>query len=310
MTPDRMVIDEARRTFTYLNLYGYLTDAVVVNRVFPAEVGPYFGAWRERQEATVATCATAFAPVPVLRAPFFGEEVVGAAMLDELGDALFAGGGAAAVLHDKVTEELVLGTDGATLRLDLPFARKGDVALKKLGRELVVRVDGAKRTLLLPPKLEDYPATGARLDEGVLHVTFDAPPEPADPLHDLRAHVRATQAAAERLAGEAADARAPSARTDRRPSGWATAGERAGVRDELDELAAVLRSLQGLVPAELQGQVAEVLRQVLLLVRAILDFWVDRSRRVGEGAARAGAPRRPGRPGHPRQLSGRDRPSQ
>src|SRR5512133_1768403 len=45
MTPERMVVDEARRTFTYLNLYGYLTDAVVVNRVFPEEVGPYFGAW-------------------------------------------------------------------------------------------------------------------------------------------------------------------------------------------------------------------------------------------------------------------------
>src|SRR3954453_10007795 len=178
MTPDRMVIDEARRTFTYLNLYGYLTDAVVCNRIFPSDVGPYFGAWRERQEATVATVREAFAPVPVLRAPFFGEEVVGAAMLDELGDALFARADAAAVLHDKVTEELVLGTDGATLRLDLPFARKGDVGLKKLGRELVVRVDGAKRTLLLPPRLEDYPATGARLDEGGLHVTFDAPPRP------------------------------------------------------------------------------------------------------------------------------------
>ena len=50
MTPDRMVVDEARRTFTYLNLYGYLTDAVVVNRVFGAEVGDYFGAWRERQQ--------------------------------------------------------------------------------------------------------------------------------------------------------------------------------------------------------------------------------------------------------------------
>src|SRR6478736_2997727 len=46
MTPDRMVVDEARRTFTYLNLYGFLTDAVVVNRLFPAEVGDYFGPWR------------------------------------------------------------------------------------------------------------------------------------------------------------------------------------------------------------------------------------------------------------------------
>ena len=54
MTPDRLVIDEARRTFTYLNLYGYLTDAVIVNRVFPAEVGDYFGAWRERQQRRLA----------------------------------------------------------------------------------------------------------------------------------------------------------------------------------------------------------------------------------------------------------------
>ena len=89
MTPDRMVIDEARRTFTYLNLYGYLTDAVIVNRVFPEQVGDYFGAWRERQQEERGVEA-AFAPVPVLPAPFFGEEVVWPATLDRLGDALEA----------------------------------------------------------------------------------------------------------------------------------------------------------------------------------------------------------------------------
>src|SRR3954464_3012506 len=89
MTPDRLVIDEARRTFTYLNLYGYLTDAVVVNRVFPEEVGAYFGGWRERQQRHLADVEAAFAPVPVLRAPYFEEEVVGAAMLDRPGDAGF-----------------------------------------------------------------------------------------------------------------------------------------------------------------------------------------------------------------------------
>src|ERR1700754_4023350 len=89
MTPDRMVVDEARRTFTYLNLYGYLTDAVVVNRVFGAEVGDYFGAWRDRQQAQLVAVRDAFAPVPVLQAPYFEEEVVGGAMLDRLGEALF-----------------------------------------------------------------------------------------------------------------------------------------------------------------------------------------------------------------------------
>jgi arsenite-transporting ATPase len=175
MTPDRLVIDEARRTFTYLNLYGYLTDAVVVNRVFPPDVGAYFGAWRERQQERLRDVRAAFAPVPVLCAPYFEEEVVGAAMLDRLGEALFAGHDAAGVLHEHLTQELVVGDDGAHLRLDLPFADRGDVSLKKIGLELVVRVDGHKRTLMLPPALGDYQPRGAALRDGALQVTFDAP---------------------------------------------------------------------------------------------------------------------------------------
>ncbi|MEA2267798.1 MAG: arsenite/tail-anchored protein-transporting ATPase [Solirubrobacteraceae bacterium] len=175
MTPDRLVIDEARRTFTYLNLYGYLTDAVVVNRVFPAEVGDYFGAWRERQQQHLADVEAAFAPVPVLRAPYFEEEVVGTAMLDRLGDAVFAGHDAAATLHRRLTQELEVGPDGARLRLDLPFAKKGDVSLKKIGLELVVRVDGHKRTLMLPPALGDFRPAGATFADGSLLVTFDGP---------------------------------------------------------------------------------------------------------------------------------------
>src|SRR3954449_9476286 len=175
MNPDRMVIDEARRTFTYLNLYGYLTDAVVVNRVFPEEVGAYFGAWRERQLDALADVQAAFAPVPVLRAPYFEEEVVGAAMLDRLGDAAFAGVDAAALLHRALTQELVVSEDEARLRLDLPFADKGDISLKKIGLELVVRVDGHKRTLMLPPALDEYRPSGAAFEGGSLQVTFDGP---------------------------------------------------------------------------------------------------------------------------------------
>src|SRR5579875_2307889 len=84
MNPDRMVIGEAMRTFTYLNLYGYLTDAVIVNRLFPADVGDYFSAWRAVQEEHLELVRSAFAPVPVLCAPYFPEEVVGATMLDRL----------------------------------------------------------------------------------------------------------------------------------------------------------------------------------------------------------------------------------
>jgi arsenite/tail-anchored protein-transporting ATPase len=174
MTPDRMVIAEAMRTFTYLNLYGYLTDAVVVNRVFPEEVdGTYFGAWREVQAEQLALVESGFAPVPILPAPYFEQEVLGDAMLDRLADALFTGREPAGVLHDRLAQELSLTDGGAELRLDLPFARKGDVSLRKIGLELVVRVDGHKRTIVLPGALAGFKPTGAALNDGSLVVAFE-----------------------------------------------------------------------------------------------------------------------------------------
>jgi arsenite/tail-anchored protein-transporting ATPase len=173
MTPDRMVVAEAMRTFTYLNLYGYLCDAVVVNRVFPANVGEYFGAWRAVQAEQLADVEASFAPVPVLQAPFFEQEVLGAPMLDRLSGALFDGRDAGAVLHDRLAQELALDGSRAELRLDLPFVSKGDVALRKIGLELVVRVDGYKRTIVLPGVLAGFKPTSAKLNEGSLVVGFE-----------------------------------------------------------------------------------------------------------------------------------------
>jgi arsenite-transporting ATPase len=106
MNPDKMVIGEAMRTFTYLNLYGYLTDAVIVNRIFPSDVGDYFAGWRRLQEEHLELVEAAFSPVPVLRAPYFEHEVVGAEMLDRLAASLFqsAGRDPAEVLHDTLTQ--------------------------------------------------------------------------------------------------------------------------------------------------------------------------------------------------------------
>ncbi len=175
MNPERIVIGEAMRTFTYLNLYGYLTDAVVVNRLFPADVGDYFAAWRERQQEELALVESAFAPVRVLQAPYFAQEVQGREMLDTLGDVLFADAEPAAVLSDRLAQTLELSDDGARLRIELPFAEKGDISLKKIGSELVVRVDGRKRAIALPPAFAGLSPRGASFEDGHLEVAFDAP---------------------------------------------------------------------------------------------------------------------------------------
>jgi arsenite-transporting ATPase len=173
MNPDKMVIGEAMRTFTYLNLYGYLTDAVIVNRIFPDEVGEYFAAWRRVQEEHLELVHSAFAPVPVLCAPYFEQEVVGPGMLDRLRAELFADADPAAVLHHALAQELEVLEDGASLRLDLPFAEKGDISLKKIGLELVVGVDGQRRTIMLPPAMAAMRPAAATFEDGALQIRFD-----------------------------------------------------------------------------------------------------------------------------------------
>jgi arsenite/tail-anchored protein-transporting ATPase len=174
MNPDRMVIREAMRTFTYLNLYGYLTDAVVVNRLFPPDVdGGYFAAWRGVQQEHMELVSSAFSPVPILQAPFFDQEVIGPEMLDRLGDELFADREAGALLHQELSQELVADNGSATLRLPIPFVEKADIHLKKIGLEVIVRVGGQKRTIILPPAMAAYRPRTARFEGGALEVLFE-----------------------------------------------------------------------------------------------------------------------------------------
>ena len=171
MNADRMVVKEAMRTFTYLNLYGYLTDAVVVNRLLPAD--GYFAAWSEIQGEQLELVRSAFEPVPVLTAPYLEREVIGPEMLDRLAGEVFGELDPAAVLHSELSQQLVTDNGRATLRVKVPFAEKGDLSLKKIGLEVIVRVGSQKRTIMLPPALAAYSANGARFEDGALEIAFE-----------------------------------------------------------------------------------------------------------------------------------------
>lgn len=174
MNPDRMVIREAMRTFTYLNLYGYLTDAVIVNRVLPAEVAEgYFSAWRKKQSEHMELVRSGFSPIPILAAPYYQHEVVGAEMLDLLGEDLFCEVDAHEVLHSELSQGLSSENGRATLRLVLPFAEREEIGLKKVGLEVIVSVGPQKRTIILPSAMAAYDTSGARFEDGALEVYFE-----------------------------------------------------------------------------------------------------------------------------------------
>jgi arsenite/tail-anchored protein-transporting ATPase len=176
LNPEKMVIAEARRTYTYLNLFGYHVDAVLVNRLLPDDVrDPWFDGWKAAQAEHLRSVHDSFAPVPVLRAPLFEREPVGVELLRRLGDALYGDAAADAVLHRD--DPLRFRTDGAgyVLELALPFVGKGDIDLLARGDELYVKVGAYTRSVLMPAALRRYELAGAAMDGGRLTVRFVPP---------------------------------------------------------------------------------------------------------------------------------------
>ena len=122
VNPERMVIREAKRAYTYLQLYGYGVDAVLINRIWPEAIrGTVFGKYVEAQQAYVEEIEDSFAPVPVLRVPHLGEEVYGPALLAQVGQALYAANDPAAVLYEHATHTLEQDGEAYHFSIHLPL---------------------------------------------------------------------------------------------------------------------------------------------------------------------------------------------
>jgi arsenite-transporting ATPase len=181
VNPEKMVIAEARRTYTYLGLFGYRVDAVVVNRVLPADViDPYFGKWKDIQAEHLATVHESFEPVPILTARLFDREMVGVPLLREMGDEVYGDLDAADILfRDDPIRVRKRGT-GYVLTMRLPFASREDMDIHRRGEELYVRVGSYKRNLILPQSLKRMTVREANFAGDHLEILFGREPRPAE----------------------------------------------------------------------------------------------------------------------------------
>ena len=172
--PEKMVLKESQRAFMYFNLYGLCVDAVIMNRVLPPEVrDEYFGRWRATQERYIEEARSYFAPVPLLQVPLADDEVLGAEDLRALARKIY-GDEDPSKAYMKERPYKFSKEDGVyKLRVKLPFLSKEDVDLAKAGDELVIRIGGFKRHVVLPRSMVGREPNGAKLDGDVLTVTFE-----------------------------------------------------------------------------------------------------------------------------------------
>ncbi len=168
---EKMVIAEARRAYTYLNLYDYRVDAVIVNRLLPDEVSdPYFEKWREAQGRHLALIEESFSPVPIFTARLFDREMYGLEALAALAEDVFDDEDPLRVFFRGAAHDIVKSNGGYEVVLNLPLVDKKRVDLSKKGTELLIRVGGYKRNVLLPDSMVSFRAAGAKVEGDKLRV--------------------------------------------------------------------------------------------------------------------------------------------
>lgn len=173
VNPEKMVIKEAQRSFTYLNIYDFNVDAVVVNRVIPENVtDDYFKVWKDIQRKYREEIIESFMPIPIYYAPLFETEVVGMAMLERMAKEVFKGEDPVEIKYNGRAQKVDKEGEDYILAIDMPFMDKKDLALNQKGDQLIIKAGNIKRNITLPRTLLDFSIKKAKFEEEKLKIWF------------------------------------------------------------------------------------------------------------------------------------------
>jgi arsenite-transporting ATPase len=170
LTPEAVVVAEARRTLTSLSLYGYRVDAVIANRVFPRDgADEWRQGWVTAQGRHLTAIHESFSPLPILTVPYLAAEPIGTEALGEVAEDLY--GTADTFARPTAPPPMTIGAD--ELVLALPLAGKEEVDLARKGDELIVTAGSHRRVIALPAALARRTVSTAALHDGHLRVRFE-----------------------------------------------------------------------------------------------------------------------------------------
>jgi arsenite-transporting ATPase len=174
---EKMVLRETQRAFVYFTLHGLTVDHIIVNRLLPESVqDPFFAAWRDSQRATLAEIIRYFNPVPTKQVPLFAHEVLGYDRLKAMAQQLYGPAeDPSLVTRDTPPYSFARAGDHYEVRLNMPFAVKGEVGLFKKNDELVVEVGTIRRHIGLPTTMTNLVPVKAQLNERILVVEMKEP---------------------------------------------------------------------------------------------------------------------------------------
>ena len=172
-TPEKIVIKEAQRSFSFLHLFDYNVDAIIINKIFPdSSIGGYFSQWGKLQQQGIQQVEDSFKGIPVFKMELKSKELRTIEMLTEVGESLYGEKGAEDVLFKEKIFEVTKEETGYKLSIHMPFVDKSEMELAHNGDELTLSIKNEKRSFTLPNKLVNKEITGAKYNQDHLEISF------------------------------------------------------------------------------------------------------------------------------------------
>ncbi len=171
--PERMVIQEAKRAFTYLNLYSYNVDAIVVNRILPQQAGTagsVFEQYVQSQEKYLLDIEESFQPLPIFKVEHQGKEVFGLELLQSIADTIYKEHNPADIFHKESPFQVNEFPDFYKISMFLPFIKEEEFKVEKYGDELLIILAGRKKSILLPRFANFLQLGGHSFENRWLHI--------------------------------------------------------------------------------------------------------------------------------------------
>ncbi|MDO5574572.1 MAG: ArsA family ATPase [bacterium] len=172
--PEKMIVEETKRNYMYMNLYDFNVDGLYINRVLPQEAdNPFFDEWKEIQQKYVEELKENFSALPICYIPWYGEEVHGVGAVERISRECLTAGDLFEPKTITERETYEKNEKGYLLRVAIPGADKNEVELFQSGTDVVLKLGNFKRNIPLPNVLRTYEITGAKMKDGRLGIQFE-----------------------------------------------------------------------------------------------------------------------------------------
>jgi len=172
-TPEKIVVKEAKRSFSYLHLFDYNVDAIIINKIFStASLNGYFEKWADIQKDSINDICDSFKGIPVFKLDLLSEELRSYEKLQKVGDTIYGEVSPENVLFQDKIFSVEKEAEGYIFAINMPFVDKKELKLSQKGDEITISIKNERRCFVLPAKLHSKEITGAKYDEGKLNIHF------------------------------------------------------------------------------------------------------------------------------------------